>query len=131
MDLIGATKVHMIRDKVTRGGVSGATLRELRQRLGLTIADLARVLGAGERTVIRKEQERAALSPTEADRAYRLAKIADLAIVSIGDEVKAIAWLREPSTYLGGEAPIAMLDTEVGTDLVSESLYAIAYGGVA
>ena len=129
--LVGATKIGTVRDKVTQGGVSGATLRDLRQRLGLTLADVSRVLGAGERTVIRKEQGKAALSPTEADRAYRLARIADLAIELIGDEQKAIAWLRVPSVYLGGETPVAMLDTEVGTDAVIESLYAIAYGGVA
>jgi putative toxin-antitoxin system antitoxin component (TIGR02293 family) len=131
IQLVGATKTGAIRDKVTHGGVSGATLRDLRQRLSLTVTDLSRVLGAGERTVIRKEQGKAALSPTEADRAYRLARVADLAIDLIGDESKAIAWLRVPSVYLGGETPVAMLDTEVGTDLVIESLYAIAYGGVA
>jgi putative toxin-antitoxin system antitoxin component (TIGR02293 family) len=131
MQLIGATAIGSVRDRVTHGGVSGKTLRDLRQRLGLTIADVSRVLGAGERTVIRKEQGRAALSATEADRAYRLARIADLAIELIGDERKAIAWLRVASVYLGGETPIAMLDTEVGTDAVIESLYAIAYGGVA
>ena len=129
--LVGATKLGTVRDKVTQGGVSGAILRDLRQRLGLTIADVSHVLGAGERTVIRKEQGKAALSPTEADRAYRLARIADLAIELIGDEQKGIAWLRVPSVYLGGETPVAMLDTEVGTDAVIESLYAIAYGGVA
>jgi putative toxin-antitoxin system antitoxin component (TIGR02293 family) len=120
-----------IRKKITQSGVSGALLRSLRERLGLTIADMARILGAGERTIIRKEQQRMALSPTEADRAYRLARIADLATDLIGDEAKALSWLRAPSTYLGGETPLSMLDTEIGTDLVAESLYAIAYGGVA
>ena len=83
------------------------------------------------RGLIRKEQGKAALSPTEADRAYRLARIADLAIALIGSEPKAIASLRAPNVYLSGEAPVAMLDTEIGTDAVIESLYAIGYGGVA
>jgi putative toxin-antitoxin system antitoxin component (TIGR02293 family) len=129
--LIGSENSLTIRKKITHEGIGGGVLRSLRERLGLTIAEVARVLGAGERTIIRKEQQRMALSPTEADRAYRLARVADLATDLIGDERKAVAWLRTPSTYLGGETPLAMLDTEIGTDLVTESLYAIAYGGVA
>jgi putative toxin-antitoxin system antitoxin component (TIGR02293 family) len=131
VQLTGSTNALAVRLKVTRAGVTGGKLRDMRERLGLTIADVSRVLGAGERTVIRKEQSRASLSTTEADRAYRLARVADLAIELIGDEARAKAWLRVPNTYLGGETPVGMLDTEVGTDLVVESLYAIAYGGVA
>jgi putative toxin-antitoxin system antitoxin component (TIGR02293 family) len=58
-------------------------------------------------------------------------RIADLATELIGDADKAKSWLQTPSTYLGAETPIGMLDTEVGTELVVESLYAIAYGGAA
>ena len=42
-----------------------------------------------------------------------------------------LAWMRTPNAYLGGETPVRMLDTEVGTDLVAESLSVIAYGGVS
>lgn len=129
--LTGSSDSLTVRKKITQTGLSGALLRSLRERLGLTIAEMARVLGAGERTIIRKEQQRTALSPTESDRAYRLAKVADLASDLIGDEDRAVRWLRTPNAYLGGETPLAMLDTEIGTDLVGESLYAIAYGGVA
>jgi len=129
--LTGTTDTVAIRKKLTHAGVTGGALRDIRERLGLTIAEVARILGAGERTVIRKEQQHTALSATEADRAYRLARIADLATELIGDADKAKSWLRTPSTYLGGETPVSMLDTEVGADLVAQSLYAIAYGGVA
>jgi len=131
LQLTGTDDTVAIRSKVTQAGLTGAALRALRDRLDLTITEMARILGAGERTVIRKEQERSALSTTEADRAYRLARTADLAVELIGDDAKAKSWLRTPSAYLGGEAPIAMLDTEVGTELVVQSLYAIAHGGVA
>jgi putative toxin-antitoxin system antitoxin component (TIGR02293 family) len=129
--LVGTNSAVAIRKKLTNAGVTGGALRDIRERLGLTIAEVARILGAGERTVIRKEQQRTALSVTEADRAYRLARIADLATELIGDPDKAKSWLRTPSTYLGGETPVSMLDTEVGADLVAQSLSAIAYGGVA
>ena len=64
-------------------------------------------------------------------RPHRLARVAVLATELIGDERKAKSWLRTPNAFLGGETPISMVDTEIGTDLVVESLYAIAYGGVA
>ena len=131
VQLIGTSDAVAVRNKITHSGVSGGVLRDVRERLGLTIADVSQVLGASERTVIRKEQQRSPLSATESDRAYRLARIADLATELIGDEEKAKAWLRTPNTYLGGETPVAMLDSEVGTDYVVRSLYTIAYGGVA
>jgi putative toxin-antitoxin system antitoxin component (TIGR02293 family) len=129
--LAGSIETMAVREAITHAGITGSLLRDMREHLGLTIADVSRVLGAGERTVIRKEQDHSALSPTEADRAYRLARIADLATELIGDGQKAKSWLRTPSTYLGGVTPVSLLDTEVGTEVVVESLYAIAYGGVA
>jgi putative toxin-antitoxin system antitoxin component (TIGR02293 family) len=131
VQLVGSTDTVAVRSAITQIGVAGETFRAVRERLKLTIADASHILGAGERTIIRKEQQHAPLSATESDRAYRIARIADLAIELIGDESRATAWLRTPSAYLGGETPVAMLDTEVGTDLVVESLYAIAHGGVA
>ena len=60
-----------------------------------------------------------------------LARVADLAEELLGDAERAKKWLKTPHRYLGGETPIAALETEIGADLVVESLYAIAYGGVA
>jgi putative toxin-antitoxin system antitoxin component (TIGR02293 family) len=129
--LAGTADSMTVRSKITHAGITGQALRLVRERLGLTIAEVARVLGAGERTVIRKEQQQSPLSATEADRAYRLARVADLATELIGDASKARSWLRTPSAYLGGETPVSCLDSEIGAELVSQSLYAIAYGGVA
>jgi len=65
------------------------------------------------------------------DRPHRVTQVADLATELIGDERKAKSWLRTPNAYLGGATPVSMLNTEIGTDLVVASLYAIAFGGVA
>ena len=120
-----------LRVEIAGGKVSGARVRALRQGLELTLGDVAHVLGVSERSVMRKEQSHAPLSVAEGDRAYRLARVADLATELIGDAVRARGWLKTPHRYLGDQTPIAMLDTEIGTDLVIESLYAVAYGGVA
>lgn len=117
--------------QISGGMVKGGPMRELRQGLELTLGDVAHVLGASERSVMRKEQSGAPLTVAEGDRVYRLARVADLATELIGDGDRAIHWLKTPHRYLGNKTPIAMLDTEIGTDLVIESLFVIAYGGVA
>lgn len=122
---------HRMQQAIASGTILGSGLRALRLDLELTIDDVAKVLGVAPRTITRKEQAKSSLSLTEADRAYRLARVADLAVEMIGDHDKAKTWLQRPTTYLGGKTPIEMLETEIGTDLVMESLYAIAYGGIA
>lgn len=119
------------RSAIIGGKVTGKSLRELRENLELTLAEISAVLGTSERTVIRKEKTGEALTISEADRAYRIARIADLAAELIGDPIRAKAWMKKRHPFLGDETPITMLDTEVGADLVVESLYAIAYGGAA
>ena len=118
------------RGAIARGKVTGIRMRSLRTKLDLTLADLAHLLGASERSVMRKEQSHASLSLADADRAYRLARVADLAVDLLGDTDRAKRWLKTSHRYLGDETPMAMLETEIGTDLVIESLHAIAYGGV-
>jgi putative toxin-antitoxin system antitoxin component (TIGR02293 family) len=73
-----------------------------------------------------KPLERAA----QADRTWRLARIYDFAIDMIGDPNKVARWLRAPNRFLKGRTPIEMLETEVGTQAVEQSLAAIGYGQV-
>jgi len=119
------------RRAITDGSITGKQVRSLRMSLDLPVADVARVLGMSERNMIRREQGETALSVADADRAFRLARVADLAVALLGDAERAKAWIKSPHRYLGGETPVIMIETEIGTDLVIESLYAIAYGGVA
>jgi len=46
----------------------------------------------------------------------------------IGDQEKAIAWLGTPNRALGGERPLELLDTDLGTRMVEDILGRIAYG---
>ena len=120
-----------IQQAILAGRVSGSGLRAIRSALKLTVEDMAHVLAVAARTINRKEKAGAPLSVSEGDRAFRLARIADLAVDLIGNREKALAWLQTPNSYLGDKTPLQMLDTEVGCDFVTESLYSIAYGGVA
>lgn len=102
----------------------------LRRSLELSIDELSRAIDASPRTIERRVKNGAMLDVSEGDRAYRLARVADLAAEMLGDTSVARRWLRTPSRYMGGETPLAMLATEVGTQIVEQSLYAIGYGGI-
>lgn len=67
----------------------------MRRALNLTVEEITDVLGSSLRTISRKERGRNTLSPTEADRAYRLARIADLAVESIDDVKHALMVLQK------------------------------------
>ena len=56
----------------------------------------------------------------------RMARVYANAVEMIGDEGKAIEWLRTRNRALGGEKPIDHLDTEVGAQMVEDILGCIA-----
>ena len=68
---------------------------------------------------------------TESDRLYRLARILVLAKHYLGDDAKAMRWLRRSNRALGGRVPIDALDTEIGARAVEAILGRIAYGGIS
>ncbi len=67
----------------------------------------------------------------ESDRLYRLARVLALARESLGDEARATRWLKRTKRALGGVAPIAAIDTELGARQVENLLGRIAYGGIS
>jgi putative toxin-antitoxin system antitoxin component (TIGR02293 family) len=131
LSLFRTTEADSIREQVEGGRVPARfAIDHLRDSLGLTTAEISFLLDASARTVERRLNSEANLTVAEGDRAYRAARITDLASKMLGDSGRAKEWLRAPSRYLGGKTPLAMLATEVGTHLVEQSLYAIGYGSV-
>ena len=47
---------------------------------------------------------------------------------TFGDEAKALAWLRRPTSVLGGATPLSLLDTEEGAREVEMMLVRIEHG---
>jgi putative toxin-antitoxin system antitoxin component (TIGR02293 family) len=119
-------------DEVRRG-LPASTIAALRDS-GYTIDEIARVTANSSRTIQRyllEKRRSERLNLATSDRVVRLAAITLLAERLIGKHDKALAWLRATNRYLGGIAPLEMLETEVGTQAVVQSLYGIAFGGVA
>jgi putative toxin-antitoxin system antitoxin component (TIGR02293 family) len=132
-DLLGGKKVLGVIEKpldirgAIRAGFPYAALESLATILCLRQRDVSEVVGLPARTLARRKQEQR-LSPVESDRVYRLARITQLATETLGDFGKARAWLSRPNRALGGETPLAMLDTEIGARQVGEVLLHISYG---
>ena len=112
-----------------REGFPHAVLEELMQASGLTLKELADALDLSSRSLQRRRRGR--LARFESDRLYRLARLLALARESLGDAARASRWLKRTNRALGGVAPIAAIDTELGARQVENLLGRIAYGGIS
>jgi len=113
-----------------RQGFPPAVVEELMRAAGLSLKELASALDLSPRSLQRRRRT-GRLARYESDRLYRLARIVALANEFLGDHERAIRWLKRPNRALGGIAPIAALDTELGARQVENILGRIAYGGLS
>jgi putative toxin-antitoxin system antitoxin component (TIGR02293 family) len=113
----------------------------VRERLPLAaLAGLAEAgLSEGEierfvipsRTRRHRAEKRQPLTVEESDRAVRLLRIQTVAEQTFGETEKAAAWLRRPLAELGGQAPLAIAETEAGARVIETILAKIAWGAAA
>jgi putative toxin-antitoxin system antitoxin component (TIGR02293 family) len=112
-----------------RDGFPHAVLEELMRASGLTLKELADALDLSPRSLQRRRRGR--LARFESDRLYRLARLLALAHQNLGDAARASRWFKRTNRALGGLAPIAAIDTELGARQVENLLGRIAYGGIS
>jgi putative toxin-antitoxin system antitoxin component (TIGR02293 family) len=113
-----------------REGFPHAVLEKLMYLSGLTLKELADALDLSARSLQRRRRS-GRLARFESDRLYRLARIVALAQQSLGSHERAMHWLKRGNHALAGVAPIAALDTELGSRQVENILGRIAYGGIS
>jgi len=113
-----------------RVGFPPAVVEELMRASGLTLKELASALDLSPRSLQRRRRT-GRLARYESDRLYRLARIVALANEYLGDHGRATRWLKHPNRALGGLAPVAAIDTELGARQVENILGRIAYGGIS
>jgi putative toxin-antitoxin system antitoxin component (TIGR02293 family) len=114
--------------QMVRRGLPAISVAALADKLDVGNAVLSRKLGIPQRTLSRRLSRRARLTAAESDRTARLARVYANAVEMIGDEGKAVEWLRTPNRALGGERPLDQLDTDLGARTVEDILGRIAYG---
>jgi putative toxin-antitoxin system antitoxin component (TIGR02293 family) len=110
-----------------RQGLPYAALDALADALAVGHGELTEIVGLSRRTAARRRSERQ-LSLIESDRLYRVAHIAELAVETFGELPKARLWLNRPNQALGGEAPLRLLDTEIGEREVEGVLLRLGHG---
>lgn len=110
-----------------RGGFPFGAFDALAEALGVKPLELAELIGVASRTLSRRKASRQ-LSPIESDRLYRVAHVVLEATEALGTIDKARVWLHRGNRALGGRAPIAVLDTEIGVRQVEELLHRIRFG---
>jgi putative toxin-antitoxin system antitoxin component (TIGR02293 family) len=110
-----------------REGLPFESLESVVQRFGLKREEVSWVLDLPERTLTRRRQEQR-LRPAESDRLFRVTRIAVQAEQVLGSTDKAARWLHTENRALGGQTPLALLDTDLGTREVEEVLGRIEHG---
>jgi len=93
----------------------------------LDLPRMSKILSVPPRTMARRKAEQR-LSASESDRLARLARILTYASQVFGTEEKASTWLTRPHRILEGTAPIELLDTDLGTQVVETMLGRIEHG---
>lgn len=122
-------KVHTDADLISavRKGICAETIVKL-SHLGYNLQSIVEIVGARS-TVHRKIKDTSRLGTDESDRLSRLGRVVALAEKVFGSKEKAQKWLQRPSRQLAGEeAPIKLLDTDQGAQVVEERLKQIGHG---
>lgn len=108
-------------------GLSTYFLEVIRQDLQLSNSELAYVVSISQRTLARRKKE-LRLSSDESERAYRIARLIEIATNILGSKEEAQRWMKEYNFALGNQKPLDLIRTEPGAQLVERVLHQIEYG---
>lgn len=112
---------------LARKGVSKKALLNLAKQISLTIQELAGIMHISERTLQRYTP--ATLIKTEhAEKAIELARLYQRGTEVFGTMDNFNDWMKTPNYTLNGEAPLNLLDTSIGFELILQTLGRIEYG---
>jgi putative toxin-antitoxin system antitoxin component (TIGR02293 family) len=124
MRMLGRSPEELV--ATVRDGIPTSAVDRLLDEGRLTPLELDRL--AVPRKTLAHRRTIGRLSPEQSDRLIRVLRIVAEAEVTFGSREKAHRWLRRPTTALGGEAPLDLLDTDPGARRVETLLGRIAYG---
>jgi putative toxin-antitoxin system antitoxin component (TIGR02293 family) len=109
-------------------GLTMASVQSLKLQAHLSDTETYQLI-ASRRTLSRREASGQILTPEEADKTVRVARvIARAQQVFVGHPEYASTWLRQPKTALGNRTPLQVLATESGALAVEEQLLQIEHG---
>jgi putative toxin-antitoxin system antitoxin component (TIGR02293 family) len=114
-----------------RGGTPATVITDLAARFELSQDSLFKLLRLPPSTLKGRIGKNTVLSSSEQDRMYRADRIWSRALEVFEDEANTRVWIKTHNRALGGEAPLALLDTEAGYELVLDTLAHIEYGVIS
>ncbi|WP_114779013.1 type II RES/Xre toxin-antitoxin system antitoxin [Botryobacter ruber] len=114
-----------------REGIKAGVAFGVAERLQLHLNQLASLLHTSAKTLQNYRQSRKKLNPAQSEQTLKL-----LALQLKGNDVFGAPdafrrWLEKPAYGLDGQAPLSLLETSGGIDLVMEELERIAFGDLA
>lgn len=112
---------------IIQKGFPYRSLEFVLSKFHLDLPRMSKILSVPQRTMARRKAEQR-LTAQESDRLARLARILTYASNVFGTEEKASSWLTRPHRVLQGAAPIELLDTDLGTQVVETMLGRIEHG---
>lgn len=112
---------------LVRHGISASAVDAAVRVMGIGQTELARALDIPERTLARRKKE-GVLSRDESGKLVRLARVVERAVEVFEDERAALDWLKSPNASLGGTSPLSLLDTDLGSVAVVNTLGRIEHG---
>ena len=114
--------------RLVRSGLPFSRLARFQKAAGLPWEEIARWVGIPMRTLTRR-QHQGRLRRDESDRLVRaerlVAKATDLFEADVS---AAMRWLQEPQAALGGERPLELASTEVGSRQVEDLIAQLDHG---
>lgn len=97
-------------------------------RQGVLTAAEVESLVIPRRTLAHRKKKRQPLSQMESDRLARVARMVALATETLGSGETAGIWMRRPNRALRGVAPLTLLDSDGGAQVVEAILGRIGHG---
>jgi putative toxin-antitoxin system antitoxin component (TIGR02293 family) len=112
---------------LARNGFPKRMLLALAKKISLNIQELSNILHISERTLQRYDDD--AIIKTEyAEKAVELARLYTRGEEVFGNMDKFKLWIKTPGVVFKGEAPVSILDTSAGFDMVFKELGRIEHG---
>ncbi|WP_295795669.1 antitoxin Xre-like helix-turn-helix domain-containing protein [Mucilaginibacter sp.] len=112
---------------LARKGFSKGTLLALAKKISLNLQELANILHISERTLQRYDDNEI-IKLEYAEKAVELARLYTRGEEVFGSIDKFKLWIKAPSLIFNGEAPVTILDTSAGFDMIFRELGRIEHG---
>ena len=113
--------------KTSRQGLPKHSLMALAKKISLTLQEFANIMHISERTLQRYE-DNTIIKTEYAEKAIELARLYTRGEEVFGSLDKFKTWMKTPLHVFKGEAPVSLLDTSIGFDMVFKELGRIEYG---